>query len=91
MEMYLVVTTSTDDAPIYRLHRTHMAAKIDFWSRIGNYIHDWLVDCTDHGDGGKVAFEKAAIIFEQCYAEKNMDYISFEDMEVYIEKLEVED
>ena len=91
MKMYLVVTTCTDDAPIYRLYKTHTAAIEDFWSRVGSYVHDWLIDCTDFCDGGRVSAEKAANLFEKCYAEKDTEYISFDDMEIYIEELEVED
>lgn len=47
MRMYLVVTTYTDDAPFYRLYKTHTVAVKDFWSRVGRYVHDWLIDCTD--------------------------------------------
>ena len=90
MKTYLVVTTYTDDAPLYCLYKTHAAAVEDFWSRIGSYVHDWLIDCTDSCDGGKVSTEKAANIFEKCYAEKDTEYVSFNDMEIYIEELEVE-
>ena len=91
MKMYLVVTTCTDDAPIYRLYKTHTAAIEDFWSRVGSYVHDWLIDCTDFCDGGRVSAEKAVKLFEKCYAEKDTEYVSFDDMEIYIEELEVED
>lgn len=90
MKMYLVVTTYSDDAPFYRLHKTHTSAAEDFWSRIGSYVHDWLVDCTNSCDGGRVNMEKASNLFQKCYAEKNTDYVSFDDMEIYIEELEAE-
>lgn len=56
MRMYLIVTTYTADAPIYRLYKTHTAANL----------------------------------FDVCYAERNTEYVSFNDMEIYIEELEVE-
>lgn len=90
MKMYLVVTTYSDDAPIYRLYKTHTAAVEDFWSRVGSYVHDWLIDCTDSCDGGRVSAEKAANLFDVCYAERNTEYVSFNDMEIYIEELEAE-
>lgn len=90
MKMYLVVTAYADGAPFYHLHKTHTAATEDFWSRVGSYVHDWLCDCTASGEGGKVSKEKAANLFEKCYAEKDSDYVSFDDMEIYIEELEVE-
>ena len=43
MRMYLVVTTYTDDAPFYLLYKTHTVAVKDFWSRVGRYVHDWLI------------------------------------------------
>ena len=90
MRMYLVVTTYTDDAPFYRLYKMHTAAVRDFWSRVGRYVHDWLIDCTDSCDGGRVSAEKAANLFDVRYAERNTEYVSFNDMEIYIEELEVE-
>ena len=91
MKMYLVVTTYTDEAPFYRLHKTRTAAKEDFWSRIGSYVYDWLVDCTDSPDGGRVSTEEAANLIKKCYAEKNAEYINFDGTEIYIEELEAED
>lgn len=91
MKMYLVVTTYTDGAPFYRLYKTHATAIKNFWSRIGSYVHDWLIDCADSCDGGKVSAERAANLFKKCYAEKDTEYVSFNDMEIYIEELEVED
>ena len=90
MKTYLVVTTYTDDAPFCRLYKTHAAAVKDFWSRIGSYVHDWLIDCTDSCDGGRVSAEKAANLFDVCYAERNTEYVSFNDKKIYIEELEVE-
>ena len=91
MNMYLVVTTYIDVDPFCRLYKTYTAAEEDFWNRIGSYVHDWLIDCTDSCDGGKVSAERAANLFKKCYAEKDTEYISFDDMEIYIEELEVED
>ena len=90
MRMYPIVTTYTADAPIYRLYKTHTAAVEDFQSRVGSYVHDQLIDCTDSCDGGRVSAEKAANLFDVCYAERNTEYVSFNDMEIYIEELEVE-
>lgn len=50
----------------------------------------WLIDCTDSCDGGRVSAEKAENLFDVCYAERNTEYVSFNDMEIYIEELEVE-
>lgn len=90
MRMYLVVTTYPADDPLCCLYKTHEAAVEDFWSRVGNYVHDWLIDCTDSCDGGRVSAEKAANLFDVCYAERNTEYVSFNDMKIYIEELEVE-
>ena len=73
MRMYLVVTTYTDDAPIYRLYKMHTAAVEDFWSRVGRYVHDWLADYTNSCNRGKVSAEKTANLFEKCYAAKITD------------------
>lgn len=74
MRMYLIVTTYTAGAPIYRLYKTHTAVVEDFWSRVGSYVHDWLIDCTDSCDGGRVSAEKAANLFDVCYAGRNTEY-----------------
>ena len=73
MRMYLVVTTYTDDAPIYLLYKTHTAVEEDFWNRIGSYVHDWLADYTNSCNRGKVSAEKTANLFEKCYAAKITD------------------
>ena len=90
MKMYLVVTTYTDDVPFCRLYKTYTAAIEDFWSRIGSYVYDWLIDCTDSYDGGKVSAERAANLFKKCYAKKDTEYVSFDDRKIYIEELETE-
>ena len=91
MRMYLIVTTYTQlKLQSIVFYKTHTAAVEAFWSRVGSYVHDWPIDCTDSCDGGRVSAEKAAKLFDVCYAERNTEYVSFNDMEIYIEELEVE-
>lgn len=89
MKMYLVATTFKDDVPIYCLYRTLAEAEADFLGRIGEYIYHSLLDHTVSGFE-KVNVEEISHLFSKCYVSEGK-YIIFDEMEIYIEELEVKD
>ena len=89
MKMYLVVTSCGNDARIYKLYSTRQAALEDFHSRIGCYIYESIYDCYD-GDSNKISFEEVTDIFSKCSIAQDQTYIVFDDIEFYIEELDVD-
>lgn len=89
MKMYLVVIACGNDVPEYKLYSTKQAAFENFHSRIGRYIYESIYDCYDD-DSNKISFEKVTDIFSKCSIVQDQTYIIFDDIEFYIEELDVD-